>query len=81
MYLLLFFCFANLPFNFLKTKEDNKLGVRQSLILHVTVLKRKAALDQFRKGLATLGVLAEIEKNPAEFEKLFTEKKKSLQGL
>lgn len=43
----------------------------QSLILHVTVLKHKAALDQFRKGLVTLGVLTEIEKNPARFEKFF----------
>lgn len=37
----------------------------------MTVLKHKAALDQFCKGLATLGVLAEIENNPARFEKFF----------
>ena len=82
MYLLLFFSFANLPFNFLKTKEDNKLEVMQSLILHVTVLKHKAALDQFCKGLATLGVLAEIEKNPARCEKFFVHSEEEItEGL
>ena len=38
-------------------------------------------VDQFRQGVATLGLLAEVEKNPARFEKLFTVKTKSLQDL
>ena len=53
------------------TKESNKLEVMQSLILHATVLKHKAALDQFRKGLATLGLLSEVERNPIKFEQFF----------
>ena len=44
----------------------------------MTVLKHKAALDQFCKGLATLGVLAEIENNPARFEKFFVHSKEEI---
>ena len=44
----------------------------------MTVLKHKAALDQFCKGLATLGVLAEIENNPASFEKFFVHSKEEI---
>ena len=58
-------------FYFFNKGISNKLEVMQSLILHATVLKHKAALDQFRKGLATLGLLSEVEKNPIKFEKFF----------
>lgn len=43
----------------------------QTLILHSTVLKHKAALDQFRKGLNILGLLRKIENNPQKFEQFF----------
>ena len=54
------------------------MEVIQSLILHATVLKHKAALDHFRKGLATLGLLSEIEKNPTKFEKFFVHSKEEI---
>lgn len=43
----------------------------QTLILHSTVIKHKAALDQFRKGIGILGLSREIEKNPQKFEPFF----------
>lgn len=43
----------------------------QTLILHSTVLKHKAALDQFRKGLNILGLFSKIEHNPQKFEQFF----------
>ena len=43
----------------------------QTLILHNTIIKHKAALDQLRKGLSTLGLLCEIEKEPTKFKKFF----------
>ena len=52
-------------------QADNKHDVLQSLILHDILVKRKSILDQFRKGLSTLGLLAEIEHNPSLFEELF----------
>ncbi|XP_015759324.1 PREDICTED: uncharacterized protein LOC107338599 [Acropora digitifera] len=50
---------------------DNKLDVLQSLMLHDILVKRKSILDQLRKSLSTLGVLAEIEYNPSLFEEFF----------
>ena len=52
-------------------QPDNKLDVLQSLMLHDIFVKRKSSLDQLRKGLSTLGVLAEIEYNPSVFEEFF----------
>ena len=52
-------------------QPDNKLDVLQSLMLHDVLVKRKSILDQLRKGLSTLGVLAEIEYNPSLFEEFF----------
>lgn len=52
-------------------QAGNKLDVLQSLMLHDILVKRKSILDQFRKGLNTLGLLAEIEKNPSLFEECF----------
>ena len=46
--------------------------------MHEIVSKRKAALDQLRKGLTTLGVLEEIQKYPSTFESLFTYKSEEL---
>ena len=43
----------------------------QTLILHSTVLKHKAALDQFRKGLNILGSLSKTENNPEKFQQFF----------
>jgi len=43
----------------------------QTLILHSTVLKHKALLDQFRKGLSILGLLGKVEKYPEKFEPFF----------
>jgi len=40
-------------------------------MLHDILVKRKSILDQFRKGLSTLDVLAEIEHNPSLFEEFF----------
>ena len=47
------------------------MEIMQTLILHSTVIKHKAALDQFRKGISILGLLGEIEKNPQKFEQFF----------
>ena len=37
-------------------------------MFHGILVKRKSILDQFRKGLSTLGILAEMEHNPGLFE-------------
>ena len=52
-------------------QPDNKLDVPQSLMLHDILVKRKSIIDQLRKSLSTLGVLAEIEDNPSLFEEFF----------
>ena len=53
----------------------------QTLILHNTIIKHKAAMDQLRKGLSTLGLLHEIEKDPTKFEKLFVHEEESISSL
>ena len=40
-------------------------------MFHDILVKRKSIPDQFRKGLSTLGILAEMEHNPGLFELLF----------
>ena len=40
-------------------------------MLHEILVKRKFILDQFRKGLSTLIILAEMEHNPGLFEESF----------
>ena len=52
-------------------QPNNKLDVLQSLMLFDILVKRKSILDQFRKGLLTLGLLPEIEHNPSLFEECF----------
>ena len=56
-------------------QEQNKLAVVQALVYHETLIKHKGVLDQFRKGLAILGLLKEIEKAPSKFEHLFVHQK------
>lgn len=55
----------------LHLQPEIKLDVLQSLLLHDILVKRKSILDQFRKGLSTLGILAEMEHNPGLFEESF----------
>lgn len=43
----------------------------QCLVLHDTILKHNAILDQLRKGLSILGFQKELEKAPAQFEHFF----------
>jgi len=40
---------------------------------HDILVKMKSILDQLRKGLSPLGVLAEIEYNPSLFEEFFVQ--------
>ena len=40
-------------------------------MIHDILVKRKSVLDQFRKGLSTLGFLADMEHNPSLFEEFF----------
>ena len=40
-------------------------------MFHSILVRKKAILDQFRKGLSILGLLAEIQKNPQVFEECF----------
>ena len=47
----------------------------QSLVIHESLIKHKGVLDQFRKGLAILDLLEEIEKAPSKFEHLFVHQK------
>jgi hypothetical protein len=43
----------------------------QCLVIHDTILKHNAIVDQLRKGLSILGFLKELEKAPAKFEHFF----------
>lgn len=52
-------------------QEQNKLEIMQMMVIHSTVLKHKAALDQFRKGLGILGLLEKIQENVEQFEQFF----------
>lgn len=46
---------------------------------HDILVKRKSILDQFRKGVSTLGLLKEMEKKPQLFEESFIHKGKVTQ--
>ena len=59
-------------------QENNKLAVVQSLVMHELLLKHKGVLDQFRKGLAILGLLGEIERAPSKFEHLFAHQENAI---
>ena len=45
------------------TQEQNKDEIMQCLMIHDTILKHKAIVDQLRKGLSILGFLNELEKH------------------
>ena len=47
-------------------------GRIQSIVMYEVISKREMALDHFRKGLATLGVLDEMSKHPNLFENVST---------
>ena len=55
-----------------------KPKVIQSVVLYEVLGKRKAALDQLQKGLNTLGVLTEVQRNPQLFECLFVRDHRTL---
>ena len=44
----------------LYTQEQNKDEIMQCLIIHDTILKHKAIVNQLRKGLSILGFLNEL---------------------
>ena len=46
--------------------------------MHELLLKHKGVLDQFRKGLAILGLLGEIERAPSKFEHLFVHQENAI---
>lgn len=52
-------------------QEQSKCEVVQCLVLHDTILKHKAILDQLRSGLSILDFKRELEKAPAKFEHFF----------
>lgn len=52
-------------------KNDNKMSIIQSLIVHDSIGKRKIVLDQIREGLQTLGFGSRMSANPDIFEELF----------
>jgi hypothetical protein len=64
--------------SFWLVQENNKLQIVQSLLMHGIFLKRKAALDQMRKGLSILSVLEEMEKSPEKFQPLFVYQDKDI---
>ena len=61
------FMISNIPL----FQITNRLDVAQSLITFNILTKNVVLLDQMRKGLSTLGLLTEIEKNPTLFEHFF----------
>ncbi|XP_028412494.1 uncharacterized protein LOC114535330 [Dendronephthya gigantea] len=61
-------------------QEQNKLQIVQSLLIHEVILKHKIALDQMRKGLSILGLLAEIEKSPEKFQSFFVHEDGDIDG-
>ena len=52
-------------------QQQNKEEVVQCIVLHNCIIKHKAILDQFRKGLSILGFLDKLEKSPKVFEHYF----------
>lgn len=45
-------------------KEKHKVDIIQALALHCVILRSKAEIDQFCKGLVSCGVLVAIRRNP-----------------
>lgn len=57
-------------------KMNNKHNLIKTIILHTTVLKNKAVIDQLKSGLSSLGVLDAIIKHPHLLESYFVAGKK-----
>ena len=55
----------------------NKNLLMRTIMLHSTLLKNKAVLDQLKSGLSSLGVLNAVMKNPNAFESYFVTGKNS----
>ena len=62
----------------IRFQVQNRFDIIQTLILHNVIVKHKAALDQVRKGLSTLGLLCEIEKEPSKFRNLFVHEEENI---
>lgn len=52
-------------------QTENKLQIAEAIVLYHDLVKKVAMLDNFAKGLETLGILDEIKKNPRQFEPFF----------
>ena len=61
---------------------NDKNFIKQSLCLHHVILKRKAEIDQFRKGIQSLGTRDAVKKYPALLKEffLFSDKKVLMAG-
>ena len=57
-------------------KNKNKMDIRQDLIIHNVIDRRKIALDQLANGLEILGFRDEIKQHIDHFEELFVVKEK-----
>ena len=52
-------------------KVEDVPNIVRNIALHTTVLKVKAALDQFKDGLKEAGILSSIQAYPEYFKDLF----------
>ncbi|CAB4020787.1 Hypothetical predicted protein, partial [Paramuricea clavata] len=50
---------------------DNSIAIAEAMVSYHVLVKRAVMLDNFAKGLQTLGILEEIRKNPSQFEEVF----------
>ena len=57
-------------------KNKNKMDIRQELIIHNVIDRRKIALDQLANGLEILSFRDEIKQHIDHFEELFVVKEK-----
>lgn len=55
-------------------QEQNKEVVVQCIVLHNWIIKHKAILDQFRKGVSIRGFLGKLEKSSRVFKHYFLHK-------
>ena len=51
---------------------QNKDSILKIILRHVLVDSTRYLLEDFKKGLETLGVLEDIQKHPEQFRELFT---------
>ncbi|CAB3977887.1 Hypothetical predicted protein [Paramuricea clavata] len=57
---------------------DNSIAIAEAMVSYHVLVKRAVMLDNFAKGLQTLGVLEEIRKNPSQFEEVFLHNEKAV---